>query len=147
MPRRLSRFYYRIAQPSRLGGPNTAGISHDDFVIREFCNAQVCPVAVRGASVSLAYRRRTLAVDGNVVRSFGHELIQRVTAGWRIDRRRSLVLSNFPTDPNDPNLASDFLTTWAPLSEIRSEPYLRYETNGGAEPSAFAATPATCSSA
>jgi hypothetical protein len=50
-----------------------------------------------------------------------------VTAGWRIDRRRSLVLSSFPTDPNDPNLASDFLTTWAPLSEIRSEPYLRYE--------------------
>jgi hypothetical protein len=44
-----------------------------------------------------------------------------------MDRRRSLVLPGFPADPNDPSLANDFLTNWTPLSEIRSEPYLRYE--------------------
>jgi hypothetical protein len=36
------------------------------------CDEQVCPVAVAGASTPLAYRRRTLALDGNVVRSLGH---------------------------------------------------------------------------
>ena len=102
-------------------------VTHEDVVVREFCDEQVCPVAVAGAVVPLAYRRRTLTVDGNVVRSFGHAVIQRVTAGWRLDRRRSLVLPDFPADPNDPSLANDFLANWAPLSEIRSEPYLRYE--------------------
>ena len=117
--------YPLYALASRWGA--AFDVTHEDVVIREFCDEQVCPVDVAGASVPLAYRRRTLTVDGNVVRSFGHELIQRVTAGWRIDRRRSQVLPDFPVDPSDPSLASDFLTNWAPLSEIRSEPYLRYE--------------------
>src|ERR1017187_4244752 len=108
-------------------------VTHQDVVVRQFCDEQLCPADVAGTSVPLIYRRRTLTLDGNVVRSFGRAVIQRVTAGWRVDQRRSLVLSDFPGYPNLPNLpsnpglADEFLAKWTPLSETRSEPYLRYE--------------------
>jgi hypothetical protein len=101
--------------------------SHQDTVVRSFCDNLLCPADVAGASLPLIYRQRTLTVDTNAVRSFGQMIIQRVTVGYLFDRRLSLVLPEFPTDPNDPNLADEFLLKWAPLPETRSEPYLRYE--------------------
>jgi hypothetical protein len=119
--------YPLYALASRWG----AGLDviHQDVVVRQFCDEQLCPADVVGSSVPLSYRyrRRTLTVDGNLVRSFGRTVIQRVTVGWRVERRHSLVLPDFPADPNDPNLADEFLAKWAPSSETRSEPYLRYE--------------------
>ena len=61
------------------------------------------------------------------MRSFGQAVVQRVTLGYRFDRRRSLVPPDFPIDPANPDLAAEFLATWAPLPETRSEPYLRYQ--------------------
>jgi hypothetical protein len=108
-------------------------VSHQSVVVRQFCDEELCPADVAGTAVPLIYRRRTLALDGNVVRSFGQAIIQRVTTGFRVDRRRSLVLPGFPAGldspaaPNDVKLADDFLAKWTPTSENRSEPYLRYE--------------------
>ncbi len=114
---------YSLAR--RWGGGIDA--SHQDAVVRNFCDNQLCPADVAGTSVPLIYRQRTLTFDTNAVRSFGQTIIQRVTVGYLFDRRLSLVLPEFPTDPNDPNLADEFLFKWAPLPETRSEPYLRYE--------------------
>jgi len=102
-------------------------VSHQDVVVRHFCDNQLCPVSVAGTSVPFIYRRHEVAVDANTVRSFGQAVIQRVTAGYRFDHPRSLVLADFPADPNVPALAEQFLAQWTPLSETRSEPYLRYE--------------------
>jgi hypothetical protein len=117
--------YPLYALANRWGGGLDVG--HQDDVIRRFCENQLCPADVDGTTVPLAYRERTLSVDANAIRSFGRAIIQRVTAGYRLLRRRALVLPGFPTDPNNPNLAADFLTEWAPLPETRSEPYLRYQ--------------------
>ena len=102
-------------------------VSHQDVVVRHFCDNQLCPVSVARTSVPFIYRRHEVAVDANTVRSFGQAVIQRVTAGYRFDHPRSLVLADFPADPNVPALAEQFLAQWTPLSETRSEPYLRYE--------------------
>jgi hypothetical protein len=102
-------------------------VSHQDVVVRHFCDNQLCPVSVAGTSVPFIYRRHEVAVDANTVRSFGQAVIQRVTAGYRFDHPRSLVLADFPADPNVPALAEQFLAQWTPLSETRSGPYLRYE--------------------
>ena len=102
-------------------------LGYDDVVLRRFCDHQLCSADVAGTLVPFLYRSRRLLADGNVVRSFGRTFIQRVTAGWRVDRRRALAPSDFPTDPDVPLLADEFLAKWAPLSETRSEPYLRYE--------------------
>ena len=102
-------------------------VSHRNEVVRRFCDDQLCPADVAGTSVPLVYRRRELTVDAGAVRSFGQRVVQRVTLGYRFDRRRSLVPPEFPVDPANPTLAEDFLATWAPLPETRSEPYLRYQ--------------------
>jgi Omp85 superfamily domain len=101
-------------------------VNHDDLVVRQFCDEQLCPADVGGTSVPLIYRRRTLTVDANVVRSFGQDIIQRVTGGWRIVSGRSLVLLDFSSD-STPLFADEFLAKWAPLSETRSEACLRYD--------------------
>ena len=101
--------------------------SHQDTIVRAFCDHQLCPAEVAGTSAPLVYRLRTLALDGNAVRSFGQTVIQRLTTGYRVNRQRPLVPQDFQTNPNDPGLANDFLARWAPLPETRSEPYLRYE--------------------
>ena len=102
-------------------------VNHEDVVVRRFCDNLLCPADTAENAVPLSYRLRTVSVDANIVRSFGETVIQRVTAGYRVDRRRPLVLSDFPSNANDPNLADEFLAKWAPLPEVRSEPYLRYE--------------------
>jgi hypothetical protein len=70
------------------------------------------------------YRRRVVIVDAKRGASFGTAVIQRVSAGYLVDRRRSEVL---PTFPGDAATAQLFLSQWAPIHEQRSEPYLRYE--------------------
>jgi hypothetical protein len=70
------------------------------------------------------YRREVTTVDSNVVRSFGRAVIQRVTLGHLYDRRRSSLVPGFPATPEDGQL---FLAQYAPLSQRRSEPYLRYD--------------------
>ncbi|HEX2657733.1 MAG TPA: hypothetical protein VHU40_05655, partial [Polyangia bacterium] len=99
-------------------------VSHQDAVVRSFCDHILCPVDVGGTSVPLTYRLRTLSADGNVVRSFGKSIVQRLTAGYRVFRTRALVDDDFPADPA---VADAFLDEWAPVRETRSEPYLRYE--------------------
>ena len=117
--------YPLYALANRWGGGLDVG--HQDEVVRRFCDNQLCPADVDGTTVPFAYRERILNVDANAIRSFGRAVIQRVTAGYRFLRRRSLLLPGFPTDPNNPNLGAAFLTEWAPLPETRSEPYLRYQ--------------------
>jgi hypothetical protein len=70
------------------------------------------------------YRRKVLTTNASVVRSFGQVVIQRVTFGHRFDRWRSSTLPDFPGTPVQ---ADAFLAEFAPLSETRSEAYLRYE--------------------
>lgn len=101
--------------------------SHQDAVVRRFCDNELCTVDVAGAPTPLIYRQRVWFTDATVVRSFGQTIIQRVTAGYRADRRRALALPDFPADPTNANLPAEFLDRWAPLSQTRSEPYLRYE--------------------
>ncbi|MBN2573034.1 MAG: BamA/TamA family outer membrane protein [Deltaproteobacteria bacterium] len=117
--------YPLYALASRWG----AGLdgSHQDIVVRHFCDNRLCPVEVSGTEVPFAYRHLVLTADANLVRSFGQTVIQRLTAGYRFDRRRSLALADFPAGENDPGLADEFLAGWAPPPEMRSEPYLRYE--------------------
>jgi hypothetical protein len=75
-------------------------------------------------SLPYVYRRRSLTIDANVARSFPGAVIQRVSGGFLLERRRSEVLSDFPGDGAAARL---FLDQWAPIGEQRSEPYLRYE--------------------
>jgi hypothetical protein len=110
---------------SRWGGGLDLG--HQNAVVRRFCDNNLCPVDVAGALVPFAYRYRILTADAFAVRAFGQTVIQRVTAGYRADRRLSLVLPDFPADASDPSLAAEFLAQWTPLPQTRSEPYLRYE--------------------
>ena len=116
--------YPLYALASRWGAGTD--VIQQDVVVRQFCDAELCPVVVGAATVPFIYRRRTLLVDSNAIRSFGHSIIQRVTAGWRLEYGRSLALPDSPA-AGSPLLASQFLSEWAPLSETRSEPYLRYE--------------------
>ena len=73
------------------------------------------------------YRRRILTTNANLTRSFGQTVIQRVTFGHRFDRWRSAILPDIADGPSTPAEAAAFLAEFAPLSETRSEPYLRYE--------------------
>jgi hypothetical protein len=101
-----------------------------DVLVRHFCDNQLCMADAGGTRLPFIYRGRTLTLDANVMRSFGQTVIQRVTAGYRFDRRRSLAVPELEPDPGDPNdltLANAFLSRWAPLPETRSEPYLRYQ--------------------
>jgi hypothetical protein len=102
-------------------------VIHRNEVVRRFCDNLLCSADVAGTAVPFAYRRRDLTAEAGAVRSFGQAVVQRVTLGYRFDRRRSLVPPDFPIDPANPFLADEFLATWAPLPETRSEPYLRYQ--------------------
>jgi hypothetical protein len=111
---------------SRWGGG--VDVTHQDAVARGFKGNRIRLVDVEGTPqpdlLPYEYRRRTATVDASGVRSFGKAVIQRVTAGYLVDRRSSAVL---PTFPGDAQTADLFLQQWAPTDEQRSEPYLRYE--------------------
>jgi outer membrane protein assembly factor BamA len=103
-------------------------VIHQNAVSRGFRGNDVRLVDLAGTPdlemLPYEYRRRIVSVDGSAVRSFGRAVIQRVSAGYLVDRRRSEVLPDFPADAATAQL---FLSQWAPLNEQRSEPYLRYE--------------------
>jgi hypothetical protein len=112
---------------SRWGGG--VDVTHGDTVVRRFQGNELRLedlTATPGVVEELPYifRRDNVAVDTSVVRSFGATVIQRVTGGHRFDRRRYQVLPEFPADAATAQL---FLSEYAPVSEQRSEPYLRYE--------------------
>jgi hypothetical protein len=102
-------------------------VIHQDVVNRHFCDNELCLVDVGGAPTPFIYQNRTVTVDANAMRSFGQTAIQRLTAGYRFDRRQSAALSGPQPEFGDPAFASAFLAAWAPLPETRSEPYLRYQ--------------------
>ncbi len=103
-------------------------VTHQDTVVRSFKGNRIRLVDVEGTPqpdlLRYEYRRRIAVADASAVRSFGKAVIQRVTAGYLVDRRSSAVL---PTFPDDAQTAELFLAQWAPTDEQRSEPYLRYE--------------------
>ncbi|MES1157549.1 MAG: BamA/TamA family outer membrane protein [Haliangium ochraceum] len=127
--------YPLFSLASRWGGG--VDVRHQDAVIRTFRGNSLRRLDLPGdpagvvETVPYEFRRTIAAVDGNVVRSFGASVIQRVTAGYLFDGRRSSTLPTFPGDPADPQRALDqqrFLLQFTPISEQRSEPYLVYET-------------------
>lgn len=126
---RFSLRYPLYALASRWGGG--VDVNHQDEVIRSFrgnsLRTEDLPSTPEVEQLPFIYRRKIEIVDANVVRSFGLSVIQRLTLGHRFDSRSSEVLPDFPTDPANPDLAREFLNEVAPLSERRSEPYLRYE--------------------
>jgi len=102
-------------------------VIHQNTVLRDFLGNSLRPVDLTATrdimeAIPLEYRRRIAIVDGNVTRSFGVAVIQRVTAGYLVDSRHSETLPDFA----DPALAPEFLFEYAPMSETRSEPYLGY---------------------
>jgi len=103
-------------------------VIHQNAVSRVFRGNDIRLVDLAGTPdlemLPYEYRRRIVSVDGSAVRSFGTAVIQRVSAGYLVDRRRSEVLPDFPADAAT---AQVFLSQWAPINEQRSEPYLRYE--------------------
>jgi hypothetical protein len=103
-------------------------VGHTDQVARSFQGRNLRLVdlaATPGVNDMIPYefRYRRVTVDGNVARSFPGWVTQRVSAGYLVDSRRPSVLPDFP----DPALAPAYLAQWAPISERRSEPYVRYE--------------------
>jgi hypothetical protein len=103
-------------------------VIHQSVIARDFIGNDLRLVDLAATPdvemIPREYRRRVVAVDANAVRSFATGVIQRWTAGYLVDRRRSEVLPDFPGDAATAQL---YLAQWAPFNEQRSEPYLRYE--------------------
>jgi hypothetical protein len=125
--------YPLFSLASRWGGG--VGLIHQDQVARNFLGTSPRPYVILEAPpstdpvpgiepVPYQFRRRILAVDANVVRQFEGPVMQRLTAGFRFDDRRSLVLPDFPYDAT---IAGLFLARAAPITERRSGPYLQYD--------------------
>ncbi len=125
--------YPLFSLASRWGGG--VDVNHQDAVLRSFRGNSLRLLDLAGdpagvvEAIPYEYRRGIVSVNSSVVRSFGGNVIQRVTVGHLFDDRRSSVLPEFPGDPGDPQRALDerrFLNQFAPLSERRSEPYVNY---------------------
>ena len=101
-------------------------VGHANVVERVFLGRTLRLVDLVGmpnVMIPYEYRRRRVVVDGNVARSWPGWLTQRVMLGYLVDSRQSSVLPDFP----DPALAPAYLLQWTPISERRSQPYVRYE--------------------
>jgi len=122
----VSLHYPLYALATKWGGG--VDVIHSNTVFRGFRGNSIRLVDLSGTPdvemLPYAYRRHVLVVDSSAVRSWGSAVIQRVTAGYLVDGRSSGVLPDFPADPLT---AQAFLAQWAPITEQRSEPYLRYE--------------------
>jgi hypothetical protein len=119
--------YPLYALASKWGGGIDAG--HSNLVVRSFqgTHLRLEDLAATTDVVELLpyiFRRQVTTVDTNAVRSFGQAVIQRVTFGFLFDTRRSLLVPGFPATPQDGQL---FLDEFAPLTEQRGEPYVRYD--------------------
>lgn len=105
-------------------------VSHEDAVIRAFRGTSLAIETLTdgsGAMVPYIFRRRFWIADARVVRSFGQDVIQRITVGYRFDDRRSLLLDGFAYGEAPAAELQAFLQELAPISELRSEPYLEYD--------------------
>jgi hypothetical protein len=112
---------------SRWGGG--LAVSHEDAIERQFLGDGVAPVPLESdPSVTLPdiYQRRALIVDANATRSFPTSVIQRVTFGYHFDDRRSSPLEGYSYGGATPAQIQELLDEYAPISELRSEPYLGY---------------------
>jgi hypothetical protein len=130
----LSLRYPLFSLASRWGGG--VDVRHQDAVLRSFRGNSLRLLDLAGdppgvvEAIPYEYRRTIASVDSSVVRSFGVDVIQRVTLGHLFDGRRSSALDSFPGDPALPQRLLDeqrFLDQFAPVSEQRSEPYLGYD--------------------
>jgi hypothetical protein len=124
--------YPLYALSSRWGAG--ADVTHQNAIVRNFRGNEVRRLDVLDTplvtddDVPDTYRRKILTVDGNVVRSFpslGGDVIQRVTLGHRIDSRSSELPPGGAT--TNPQAAALYIRFVAPVTEQRSEPYLRYD--------------------
>jgi hypothetical protein len=104
--------------------------THEDIVQRQFLGDAVAPVPLPSdpmVTLPDIYRRQAFIVDGNGTRSFrGPTFIQRLTLGYHFDDRRSLPLEGFDYGGATPAQIQELLDTYAPISEVRSEPYVGY---------------------
>jgi hypothetical protein len=103
--------------------------THEDVVQRQFLGDGVAPVPLPSdpmVTLPDIYRRRAFIVDGNGTRSWRGDLIQRLTLGYHFDDRRSLALEGFDYGGATPAQIQELLNNYAPISEVRSEPYVGY---------------------
>jgi hypothetical protein len=103
-------------------------VGHQNVVVRRFQGNNLFLEDLMGTPavemIPYIYRSQTTTVNTSIVRSFGSAIIQRVTFGHFYNAQSSSVLPSFPFDEMTAQL---FLDQFAPLSERRSEPYLRYD--------------------
>jgi hypothetical protein len=112
---------------SKWGGGVDVG--HTNVVVRSFQGTHLRLEDLQATTnvvelLPYIYRRQVTTVDTNAVRSFGRAVIQRVTAGFLFDTRRSSLVPGFPATPEAGQL---FLDEFAPLTTQHSEPYIRYD--------------------
>jgi hypothetical protein len=106
-------------------------LTHEDIVQREFLGDAVAPVPLpsnpMGKPLPDIYRRQALIVDADATRSFPSAVvIQRLTVGYLFDDRRSLPLEGFDYGGATPAQIQELLDNYAPIDEVRSEPYVGY---------------------
>jgi hypothetical protein len=126
--RQLFGFGYPLFSLASRWGANLS-VVHQELPVRAFLGNSIRTrdlVATPGVveQIPAIYRRRIVSVDATVTRSFGVNLIRRVSAGYLVDSRRSSVPGDFGFDATT---ARQFLDEWAPISETRSEPYLGFQ--------------------
>jgi hypothetical protein len=112
---------------SRWGGG--LSFTHEDVVQRQFLGNAVAPVPLPSDPTTTLpdiYRRRAFIVDGNATRSWRGDLMQRLTFGYHFDDRKSLPLEGFDYGGATPAQIQELLDSYAPISEVRSEPYIGY---------------------
>jgi hypothetical protein len=127
----LALVYPLFSLASRWGGG--VQVVHQDTLARRFRGTSLRSVNLIDLDadgffpalepVAYVYRRKVVSTDANVVRQFGHSVVQRITIGHLVDSRRSQVPDDFP----DPDKIALFLRQVAPVSETRSEPYVQYD--------------------
>ncbi|HVR03299.1 MAG TPA: BamA/TamA family outer membrane protein [Polyangia bacterium] len=124
----LSFLYPLYSLASRWGAGLNLG--HEDVVLRGFQGNALSnePImGMPGVTVPYIFRRRYAIVDAAATRSFGRLVIQRVTLGYRFDDRRSAMAEGAAYGAATPDAVQAFLDQYAPLSELRSEPYVQYD--------------------
>jgi hypothetical protein len=122
----VSLVYPLFSLASRWGAG--LAVAHEDAVLRQFTGTglTLVPLALApGVTAPLIFRRRFAIVDASGTRSFGAAVIQRLTLGYRFDDRHSLPLETFDYGV-PPGQVQELVGQYAPISELRSEPYLRY---------------------
>jgi hypothetical protein len=112
---------------SKWGGG--VDVSHSNLVVRSFQGTRLRLEDLTATTdvvelLPYIFRRQITTVDANAVRSFGQAVVQRTTLGFLFDTRHSSLVPGFPATPADGQL---FLDEYAPLTQQRAEPYVRYD--------------------